>query len=515
MPAERLSMRKIKEILRLCLVLHLSNRKIGTSLDISPTTVSERVLRAKAAKLTWEQVEQMDETELEAMLYPPPIPSRQGRVPIDFEYVHRELKRKGVTLQLLWEEYRQNTGASGYQYSRYCDQYRKYCAGLDVVMRQDHRAGEKLFVDFSGDGICIRNPHTGELKEAPLFVAVLGASCYTYAEAFDSEESRCWIEGHVHAFEYMRGVPELLVPDNTRTAVTKACWYDPELNRTYRDLAKYYGTAVLPARKRKPKDKAKVENGVLIAQRWILAALRNHTFFSLQEANQAIKKKLVEFNTRKFKKLETTRRELLETVDRPALKPLPLVRYEYAEWRTPTVNVNYHVEIEKHNYSVPHGLVRRKLEARVTATTVELFFKGNRVASHPRSYTKGGYSTQKEHMPEAHRRYVEWTPERIVSWVGKAGPNTAKLAEKIMEAKDHPQQGFRACLGLIRLGKNFGSDRLEAACSRALLMGAYSYKSVHSILSRGLDRQTAGNLIQQTNLPPVQHENVRGPEYYN
>jgi transposase len=351
--------------------------------------------------------------------------------------------------------------------------------------------------------------------EAPLFVAALGASSYTYAEAFESEQLRCWIKGHIHAFEYFEGVTDMVVPDNPKTAVSKPCYYEPDINPTYNDLADHYDTAVLPARPRKPRDKAKVESAVLVAQRWIIAALRNHVFFSVAEANEAIAQKREELNNRKFKKLDTTRRELFETIDKPALKPLPPSRFEFAEWSSPKVHIDYHVEVDKHYYSVPYKLVHKRMEARRTATTVEVFFKGRRVASHKRSYVKGGYTTLPEHMPESHRRYQEWTPERIRQWASKTGPATAQLADKIMASKRHPEQGFRACLGLLRLGKKYGDGRLEAACARALAIGSHSYKSVKSILKNGLDRQAVLSDVGRKKTVPVTHENLRGPEYYN
>jgi transposase len=508
-------MRKIKEILRLAWERGFSERKVARSVSAGRATVSDCLERAKLAGLKWPLDPKIDDGALEAKLYPPAAHSSVPRPKPDFEHIHRELRRKGVTLQLLWAEYKQAHPADGYQYSQFCDLYRRWRCDLDVVLRQQHRAGEKTFVDYSGDGIPIVDRDTGEVWEAPLFVAVLGASNYTYAEAFESEQLRCWIDGHIHAFEYFEGVTELVVPDNTKTAVSKPCYYEPDINPTYNDLADHYDTAILPARPRKPRDKAKVENAVLVAQRWIIAELRNHVFFLVAEANEAIAEKLENLNNRKFKKLDTTRRELFETIDKPALKSLPSSRFEFGEWSYPKVNIDYHVEVDKHYYSVPYKLVHKRMEARRTATTVEVFFKGNRVASHKRSYVKGGYTTLSEHMPESHRRYQEWTPERIRQWANKTGPATAQLADKIMASKRHPEQGFRACLGVLRLGKKYGESRLEAACTRALVIGAHSYKSVKSILKNGLDRQVLLPDAGRKETVPVIHENLRGPEYYN
>lgn len=514
MPAERLSMRKTREILRLLWGEGFSGRAVAKSVSCSPTTVADCLGRARVAGLSWPLRSDLDDGALEALLYPPPTPSVQPRVLPDWTQVHRELRRKGVTLQLLWQEYKEAQGDEGYQYSQFCDLYRRFRGQLDVVMRQEHRAGEKSFVDFSGDGIQIVDPETGEVSEAPLFVAVLGASSYTYAEAFPSQELRCWVEGHLHAYEHFEGVTAITVPDNTKTAVLRPCFYDPDLNPTYREMAQHYDTAVIPARVKKPKDKAKVENGVLVAQRWILAALRNHTFFSVAQANEAIWVKLEELNSRKFQKLDCSRRDLFEQVDRPALRPLPKTRYLFAEWFSPTVNIDYHVDVDKHYYSVPYTLVHKKLEARATATTVEVFFKGKRVASHQRSYVKGTFTTLREHMPPSHQRHLEWSPSRIIDWAGKVGPATATLAQKVIESRAHPEQGYRACLGLIRLAKVYGDERMEAASERALTVGAYSYRSLESILKRGLDRQ---QLLPSTTEPtsPVEHENVRGPNYYH
>ncbi len=432
----------------------------------------------------------------------------------DWEYVHRELRRKGVTLLLLWQEYKESHPDDGYQYSAFCGHYRKFRSKLDVVLRQEHKAGEKLFVDYSGDGIGIVDPATGEPWEAQLFVATLGASSYTFAEATPTQELRWWIEAHIHTFEHLGGVTEITVPDNTRTAVTQPCRYEPDLNPTYLEMAQHYGTAVIPARSRKPRDKAKVESGVLIAQRWILAALRNHTFFSLQQANEAIAVKVDELNDRKFQKLPSTRRQLFESLDKPALKALPAKRYEIAEWSRPRANIDYHVEIEHHFYSVPYQLRGERLDARRTTTTIEILFKGRRVASHRRSYVLNGSTTVVEHMPKSHREYLEWTPSRIVSWAGRTGPETAQLVERIMAARAHPEQGYRACLGVLRLGRAYGEERLEAASARAMAIGSCSYKTVKTILNTGTDRQRELPEEEPDLTLPPDHENVRGSAYY-
>jgi transposase len=513
-PMKRLSMRKIREILRLRWGQALSARQVASSLKVSRGTVANCVSRAGLAGLSWPLPDDLDDAALEALLYPPTPHSSEARFIPDWTAVHRELRRKHVTLQLLWEEYKRDHPEEGYEYSQYCHLYREFRGKLDVVMRQQHRAGEKAFIDFSGDGIDIVNPKTGEVWEAELYVAVLGASSYTYAEATVSQELRWWIEAHLHTFEYFGGVPKILVPDNLRSAVTRPCLYEPDLNHTYQEMADYYDTAVIPARSQKPKDKAKVEGGVLIAQRWILAALRNHTFFSLQQANQAIAAKLEELNNKRFQKLDTTRRELFETVDRPALQPLPPTRYEFADWSSPKVNIDYHVEIDRHYYSVPYQLIHKRMRARWTTTTVEIFFKRRRVAVHRRSYVVGVYTTVKEHMPKAHQQHLEWTPTRIIRWAEKTGPQTALLIQTLIESKAHPEQGYRASLGILRQEKAYSAERLEAACSRALDIGSVSLKAVKSILKTGMDRLPAPSDAEPQLALPIDHDNVRGPDYY-
>jgi transposase len=513
MPAERLSMRKIREILQLRWGEKLSQRDVAHSVRVSPSTVFDCVSRAQLAGLGWPLPDTLDDAALEALLYPlPATVAQQPRAVPDWSYIHNELRRKGVTLQLLWHEYKQEHRDGGYQYSQFCELFKRYKGQLDVVLRQDYRAGEKAFVDFSGDGIPMVNPHTGEVSEAALFVAVLGASNFTYAEAFESQQLRHWIAGHIHAYEYFDGVPQITVPDNPKTAVLRPCWYDPELNQTYREMARHYNTAIIPARPRKPRDKAKVEGGVLIAQRWIVAALRNHTFFNIEQINEAIWDKLDELNDRKFQKLDGNRRQMYLQLDRPALRALPPSRYVYADWSRPKVNIDYHVDVERHYYSVPYTLIHKRLEARATATTVEMFFKGRRVASHVRSYVKAGHTTLREHMPPSHQRYLEWSPSRIISWAGTVGPAASAMCEKIMQLRAHAEQGYRACLGVMRLGKVYGNDRVERACERALSVAAVSYKSVESILKRGLDRKP---LVAAAEPKSVEHDNVRGPDYYN
>jgi transposase len=506
-------MRKIKEVIRLKWQNACTNKQIAKSCNIARSTVREYLRRAQDTGLRWPLDPELDDTDLENLLFPVrkagECPERQ--MP-SMEYLFQEMKRKRVTLQLLWYEYKQ-ANPHGYQYSQFCNLYRQWVKKLDVTLRQEHRAGEKLFIDYAGQTVSIVDPKTGEIKEAQIFIATLGASNYTYAEATLSQDLPSWIKSHVRAFEFFNGVAEILVPDNTKVGVTNPCRYEPDINPTYQDLAQHYGAVVIPARAGKPKDKAKVESAVLVAERWILAGLRNHTFFSLQELNKAIWERLPQFNNRKFQRLDTTRSRLFETIDKPALKPLPSRPYQYAEWKKARVNIDYHIEIDLHYYSVPYQLVREQVDVRVTAATVEVLFKNQRVASHLRSYLPGKFTTLKEHMPKSHQKYLEWTPSRIIRWAGKNGPKTQQLVTHILDSRPHPEQGYRSCLGIMRLAKHYCPERLENACRRALIIKAFSYKSVKSILKNGLDQQPL--LFDQTeNTPPVTHDNIRGKHYY-
>lgn len=515
MARKRMSVRKTKEILRLKLGEKRSLRDVARSVGNSPSVVHGCVVRFKASGLQWPLDPQMDDAELEARLYRADKETDEKRAAPDLGYMHKELRKKGVTLYLLWQEYKQAHPDDGYQYSRFAGLYRSYRKKLDVTMRQRHKAGDKVFVDWSGDGVEIVDRETGEVWEAPLFVGVLGASGYTFTKAAPSRESRHWIGCHIGMYEFFDGVPAATVPDNEKTGVTHPCLYEPDLNPTYADLANHYDTAVIPARSKKPRDKAKVENGVLLAQRWILAALRNHVFFSVAQANEAISEKLEVYNARKYQRLDESRKELFEQLDRPELKPLPNRRYEYGEWSKPKVNIDYHVEVDKHFYSVPYQLVGERTEARRTATTVEIFFKGKRVAVHRRLYKSREPSTKKEHMPASHRKHLEWTPSRIISWASKIGPSTAKVAESIMASRRYPEQGYRSCLGVMRLGEKYGKERLEAASERVLVIGSPSYKTIKSILENGLDKQPMLPRTQGSTAKVPAHENIRGPEYYH
>ena len=504
-------MRKIREILRLHHVAKLGVRAIGRSLGLSHSTVAEVLHRAEAAGLSWPLPEEMDDAALEAALYDSTAPAQTRHPMPDMDHLYRELRsRKGVTLRLLWLEYKQ-AHPDGYQYSRFCELYRQWAKTLDVSLRQVYRGGEKMFVDFAGETIPVVDPQTGQVRPAYLFVAVLAASNYTFAKPTWAQDLPSWIGAHVDAFEFFGGVPEMVVCDNPKTAVLSACHYEPELNPAYQEMAAHYGVVILPARPRKPRDKAKVENAVQQAERWILAPLRHRTFFGLEALHQAVQERLEGLNHRPFQKLEGSRRALFEKLDKPALRPLPAQRYEFAEWRKAKVNIDYHVAVDGNFYSVPYQLVHAEVDVRLTAHTVEIFRKGRRVGSHVRVVGKGHYRTDPAHRPAAHRRHLEWTPSRLVRWGETVGPHTAQLVEEILRRKPHPEQGYRACLGLLRLARLYTPARLEAAARRALACGAISYQHVKSILQAGLDRVPWEPASEPS---PIHHANVRGGAYY-
>ena len=516
MPRPRAAMRKIREVLRLHAAEHLSARAVGIAVGLPRTTVRHYLDRATDAGLSWPLPDALDDRELEERLFgkraaPPPAILRRPEP--DWASVHRELHRKGVTLMLLWTEYRERC-PDGFGYSWFAERYRAYASRLDVVLRQEHRAGEKLFLDFAGATVPIVDRATGVITGAQLFVAVLGASNYTYAEALPSQSLPHWVGAHVRCFEFFGGCPAILVPDNLRAAVSRPDRYEADLNRTYEELAAHYGCAVIPARPRKPRDKAKAEVGVQVAQRWIVAALRNRTFYSLADANTAIAERLDWLNRRPFRKLEGSRRGLFLALDAPALRQLPERPYEYGIWRRAQVSIDYHVDVDRHYYSVPYQLVGETADVRISATTVELFVRGRRVASHPRSAERYRATTAPEHMPESHRRHLQWTPGRLVAWGEQTGPATGHLVAELMARKPHPEQGYRSCLGILRLGRRYGHERLEAACARALRIDAPTYRSVDSILRANLDGQPLPAQSPTLGLPRQTHANVRGPAYY-
>jgi transposase len=511
-------MRKIKEVLRLKYDCGLSEREISRSCRVSRSTVAEYLMRAQAAGLGWPKAATLSEAQFDERLFPSQRISRSIQRPSpNCQYIYDQLrtyKKINLTLSQLWIEYKEHH-PDGYQYTQFCDYYRQWRDKLDYCMRQEHRGGEKVFIDYS-DGLTIVDALNGEIIPTQLFVAVWGASNYTFAEATLSQTLSEWIRSHVHALEYFKCAPHVLVPDNLKSGVSQACKYEPELNPTYADLAEHYNCAVLPTRPRKARDKAKVEVGVLISQRWILAVLRKYTFYSLAELNAAIRECLERLNSRPLHRQKKSRRDLFETLDRPAALPLPQRSYEYAEWYKARVDINYHIAIDEHYYSVPYQLLHERLDIRLTATTVEAFYKGERVAAHVRSYVRGEYTTLPEHRPPEHQAYAEWSPGRFIQWAGKIGPATAQVVGKILANRPYPEQAFKSCLGVIHLSRHYESERVEAAAKRALKYNACSYRSMKAILSSGLDRRPdLESLIGkggQMSLPL--HENIRGQEYY-
>jgi transposase len=513
-------MRKIKEVLRLKFESQLSEHEIAYSCQISRTTVRDYIKRATTAGLDWSEASALNEEQIIGRLFPVilaalAMPGEERPLP-DFQYIYDQLKtyrKYNLTLTQLWSEYKE-AHPEGYQYSQFCELYRRWRGKLDYVMRQEHRAGEKLFLDYC-DGLSFVNILTGEIISTQLFVAVWGASNYTYAEASLSQTLPDWIRSHVHSFEYFQRVPHILVPDNLKSGVDKACKYEPELNPTYAELAEHYGCAVIPARPHQPRDKAKVEVGVQIAQRWILAVLRKRTFFSLEEINKAIRQCLEKLNNRQLRKAQKSRRELFVSLDYPNALPLSKQPYEYAEWQQARVNFDYHIEVEKHYYSVPYQLIHHKLDIRLTATTLEVFHKGQRVAAHPRSNQKGEHTSLKEHMPSQHRAYAEWSPGRFLEWAAKIGQATVHLIEQVLAGRRYPEQAFKSCMGILQLDRSYTAVRVEAAAQRALKYRTYSYRSMKAILEKGLDqRPEAEKPPSGTQLSLPLHQNIRGPEYY-
>jgi transposase len=513
---KRLSMRKTCEVLRLHFELKLGQRQIARSVQISQSTVHDYLARFVASGLSWPLPVDVGEAELEGALFPPEaaVDPPVGQRPLpDFAHIHQELQQhKHTTLQLLWEEYRAGH-AESYGYSRFCYHYQQWKQQRDLVMRQQHHPGEKLFVDWAGARIPVHDPENGTIHEAALFVAVLGASNYTYAEATWSQELQHWIGAHVHSFEFLGGVTRLVVPDNPKTGVTRACRYDPDLNPTYQEMARHYGVGVLPARPRKPRDKAKVEVGVQIAQRWIVAALRHRKFFSLSELNRAIRELLEKLNHRPFQKRPGSRHSLFLELDQPALRSLPEQRFDLAAWSRATVNIDYHIQFDHSFYSVPYSLARQTVEVRATPTTLEIFHQGQRVASHARAHKPYTAVTHPEHRPRSHQAHLEWPPSRIVQWARSVGPHTAEVVEKILDSYPHPEMGYRSCLGIIRLGQRYPTPRVEAAAQRALLSGAIRYKSLESILRRNLDQQPLA-VPAADQRTTTTHSNIRGAEYF-
>ncbi len=512
MPRLRLPMRQIRQVLRLKYEKKLSHRAIALACSIGLGTVGEYLRRARSAGLSWPLPAGLDDTTLEAKLFVSSAAPRTGRPTPDCAWIHQELRGAGVTLQLLWHEYLE-VYPDGLRYSQFCARYRHWRSKLHPAMRQVHRGGEKTFVDFSGKRPHMVDRRSGEIVPVELFVGVLGASSFTYAEATPSQELEHWIGAHERMLEYFGGSSEIWVCDQLKSGVSLACRYEPLINRTYAEMAEHYGAVVIPARPYRAKDKAKVEANILVAQRWILAALRHETFFSLEHLNRRIRELLEILNDRPLQKLGVSRRELFERLDRPKLKPLPANRYEITSFKECRVNIDYHIALEHNYYSVPYQLVRERVEARYTRTTVEILSKGKRVASHPRLEGKGRCSTCPAHMPAAHRAHAEWSPSRLISWADKTGAATGRVVAELLRSLPHPEQGYRSCLGLMRLSRRYGAERVEAACERAEQLGSCRYRTVKNILSAGMDRLPLEQQQPPTGSVPV-HDNIRGPDYY-
>lgn len=504
-------MKAIREILRLKWGVGLSHERIARACGVSKGAVAKYASLASARGLCWPLPAELDDAHLEALLFPERLPPSQFVLP-DCGAIHSELKRKGVTLQLLWGEYCRVHGARAYRYTQYCEHYRRWKARQRRSMRQVHIAGEKMFIDYCGPTMPVIDRATGEERQAQVFVAVLGASSYTFAEATWTQALPDWIGSHVRAFAFFGGVPELLVPDNLLSGVSDRCRYEPVPNQTYAEMARHYGTAILPARPRKPKDKAKAESAVLLVERWIMARLRHHTFFSLAELNDAIRELLSDLNMRPFQKLPGSRRSQFEELDQPALQPLPAEPYAYTEWKKAKPGIDYHVEVGGRFYSVPHKLVGEMLDIRITAEAIEVMHRSRRVASHVR-HGPARYSTDPAHMPKAHRAHRDWTPGRFLNWARGIGPATLGVVQHQLENRPHPEHGYRACLGILNLSRRYDRMRLEGACQRALELGAPRYKSIASILKKGLDQQPIPHDETTTTLPD--HANLRGPAYYH
>ena len=505
-------MRQIRETLRLHLQAELSYNEVGRTLKISKSVVGKYVSMARAAGVTWEIAQTLGDEALEARLYRPAVPRASHQLAPDFAAVHQELKRPGVTLMLLWEEYAQSNPLA-YKYTSFCVKYREFAKRQLRSMRQVHIAGEKLFVDYAGSAVPITCAATGEISQAQIFVATLGASNYTFACATPRQTTEDWIGAQVLALEFIGGAPRLIVPDQTRSLIKTPHRYDPEPNRTYEEFARHYGCAVLAARPAHPRDKPKVEGSVLLVQRWILARLRNRRFFSLAELNRAIAELLLDLNNRPFKKLPGCRRSAFLSIDAPALRPLPTARFVISRFKAAKVNIDYHVEYEGHYYSVPHRLVGTKLDLRVTGPLLECFASNQRVAGHPVSTVRGGFTTTPDHMPASHRAHLEWTPAKLITWGQRIGVSTAAVVTWQLEHRPHPEQGYRACLGLLALVRRYSAERLEAACTRAMALRAPNLRSVTNILKSGLDSQPSR--FAATDSPVIEHENVRGADYYH
>lgn len=511
MSQERLTVRKIREIIRLKWESKLSNRAISRACKVSNSTVGEYVRRAQAAGIGWPLPSEMDEAELYRIMFPErtALPGVEKPLP-NWEEVKWELSRDGVTLKLLWMEYIERY-PQGYKYTQFCEHYRRWCQKKYPGMRRLHKAGEEMEVDYAGTSIAITNPQTGEVVQAHVFVAILPASNYLYAEVQSRQDLCCWINGHVRALQYFGGVARIFRPDNLKAGVKSPHYYEPEINPSYQEMAEYYHAAVLPARVGKPKDKASVENGVQNVERWVIAPLRERTFFSIAEANRAVWELLDKLNQRVMGHVGKSRRQLFEQIDRPALRPLPERPFEFALWKKARVNIDYHVAFDKHFYSVPHPLIHEEVEIRATERLLEVFHRGKRVAVHPRSPHPGRFTTRGEHMPSNHRFVSDVNADWLMRSAGEVGPQTLQMISALLKSRRYPQQAYRSCLGILSLAKKHNRQQLENACQVALEAKLLSYQEVKAELSR-LEKLSHPNALP---LSFPAHENIRGDTYYH
>lgn len=513
MLGKRTKMSKIHDVIRLKFDAKLSNRDVAHCLKIGAATVSDLLGRFKLSGYTWPLPDELTEAELEKKLFPKsPCNKIKGKAKPDFSEIHQELKRKGMTKLLLWQEYLSVNPDNAYKYTQFCNLYSAWLKKQKRSMRQHHMAGEKLFIDYCGPTVPIVNPETGEIRLAQIFVATLGASNYTYVEASDSQNQENFLMAHVNAFEFFGGVPALLIPDNLKSAVIKANRYEPVLNENYLKLARHYNTAIMPARPYKPKDKAKVENAVLVVERWILMRLRKQIFHTMASLNLAIKELLIDLNQRAFKQLPGNRKSLFELLDKPALKPLPKHRYEYVDNHQAKVGIDYHILYKKHAYSVPNIYVGERINIEASKSIVRIYFKGKCISQHPRSLQLGGFSTKNEHMPISHQKQ-NWSPARLLNWGNSIGPKTEHIVKVLLDSKTHPEQAYRACLGLLNLCRTYGEQRLEQACLSAIALSRPNRQTVANLLKNNFESNTQQTLTDADAV--VEHSNIRGENYYH
>lgn len=519
MNRKRLTMRKLKEVLRLKLECKLSNRAIANSVNISASTVSYYVRALEASHLSWPLPSGLSDQELIALLEPHCHQLKQKSYSQKqspcFEEICKELKHKGVTLQILWQEYKARHQEKAYSYAEYCRQYRCWAKKLKPSMRQRHVAGEKCFVDYAGPSLDIYNPTTGEISKAKVFVATLGASNFTYVEATLTRSIPDWLGSHTRMLEYFGGVPKLIIPDNEKAGVSRASYYDPEKNPQYTAWANHYGTTILPARPGKPKDKAKVEAAVKYVEQAILAKLRHQKFFSIDQLNQAISKLLKVLNNTPFQKLPGTRESLFNEVEKSSLAPLPRHRYEYVEFKRVKVGLDYHICVDTHYYSVPYQHIHHTVEYRLSSNQLEVYYDGLRIASHLRQYKPGEKSTQNEHMPEAHRAHAQWTPDTFLQWAKAIGCAPAEIAAKLIKRQPHPECCYKIFLGCRNLVKLYGKTRFAASCRYALAGEAISYHSLKAILENKLEQEDITIIKDEADYTPSTHTNIRGADYYH